>query len=61
MSSHSLTSALTLYRSGTLTLGQAAAHCGQSEAQFRAAAAGHGADAPEESVAGDPTAPARAD
>lgn len=63
MSSHSLTSALTLYRSGTLTLAQAAAHCGRSETEFRLAAAGHGADARTRSVAGDrdPTTPTRAD
>ncbi|ESP87751.1 hypothetical protein [Candidatus Halobonum tyrrellensis] len=62
MSSHSLTSALTLYRSGTLTLTQAAAHCGRSETEFQLAAAGHGAER-RESVAGDrdPATPARAD
>lgn len=62
MHSHSVTSALTLYRSGTLTLAQAAAHAGRSEAEFRAMAAAHGADAREGSVAGDdPFTPARAD
>ncbi|WP_101295089.1 UPF0175 family protein [Halegenticoccus soli] len=34
MHTHSLTQALTLYQSGTLTLGQAAARAGRSEDEF---------------------------
>lgn len=34
MPTHGLTTAMTLYRSGTLTLGQAAARAGRTEASF---------------------------
>jgi predicted HTH domain antitoxin len=57
MHTSSLTQALTLYRSGTLTLAQAAARAGRSEAEFRAAMDRHGVPARSER----PTVDARAD
>ncbi|QCJ46901.1 MULTISPECIES: DUF7317 family protein [Haloprofundus] len=42
MHTHSLTTALTLYRSGTLTLAQAASRAGKSQAEFRKVLAAHG-------------------
>lgn len=47
MSSHGLTTALTLYRSGTLTLSTAAARAGLSEAEFRTALHRRGIDVRE--------------
>ncbi len=42
MHTHSLTTALTLYRSGTLTLDQAAHQAGISESELRATLGKHG-------------------
>jgi hypothetical protein len=42
MHTSSLIQALTMYRSGTLTLAQAAARAGRSEEEFRAAMDRHG-------------------
>jgi predicted HTH domain antitoxin len=50
MSSHGLTTALTLYRSGTITLATAAARAGLSEAEFRAALHRRGIDVRERDV-----------
>lgn len=46
MHSTALSQALTLYQSGTLTLEQAAARAGRTEAAFAAAARRHGVSVP---------------
>lgn len=61
MHAHAATAALTLYRSGTLTLTQASTHAGCSETEFRALATKHGVEPRDDPVARDPTTPVRAD
>jgi predicted HTH domain antitoxin len=50
MHTHALTVALTLYRSGTLTLDQAAESAGLSDAQMRTALRRHGIAVVEDRV-----------
>ncbi|SFR32958.1 DUF7317 family protein [Halogeometricum limi] len=63
MHTHALTTAMTLYKSGTLTLSQAATRAGRSEAELVVVLHQHGIDVRDES--GTPTAtsetPVRAD
>jgi predicted HTH domain antitoxin len=64
MHTHALTTAMTLYRSGTLTLAQAATRAGRSEAELRAALKQHGIPIRDESgatVTAGTDSPARAD
>ncbi|MFC6827022.1 DUF7317 family protein [Halopelagius fulvigenes] len=49
MHTHALTTAMTLYRSGTLSLSEAAARAGRSEAELLAALKQHGIPVREES------------
>lgn len=56
MSTHSLTTALTLYRSGTLSLAQAARQAGCTEHEFAAVLGKHGITVRE--LGRSPTEPA---
>ena len=63
MHTHALTTAMTLYQSGTLTLSQAATRAGRSEAELVAALQKHGIDVRDEGEVTVATAdaPVRAD
>ncbi len=53
MCSHTYTTAMTLYRSGTLTLSQAAARAGCSESELRKALYAHGIEVREDRTVSD--------